>query len=110
VNTRRIAIDLPETSYELLQRSIDAGEYENESEAIADMLTGLLFEQTPEPGIDPEFDARLREEIDAAVAEHEANPEAVFTEEEVRLYLASQRLLREKEAHAETAHLLSKSA
>jgi len=96
MSTHRLTVDISEESYRILRQAVDAGDFASESAALDDLITDLLFDKIPEkgnPGYE-EYEKRLHEELLEAVAEYEANPDDVFTSEEVLAHLAEDRTPR----------------
>jgi hypothetical protein len=99
MGTHRLTVDISEESYQLLQRGIEAGDFDSEDEAIDVLLTGTLLNEVPQPG-DPAFDAWIQNEVIPAYDEAKAHPEKLLTGEQVLEYLAERRKSRNKTSNA----------
>jgi Arc/MetJ-type ribon-helix-helix transcriptional regulator len=95
MSTHRITVDLPAGLYKFLQRLLESGEFESESDVIAEALLNMSLEPVEEVGSVAQKQW-LDNEILEACKEFDANPGAVYTSEEVRAYLEGQPLRMQK--------------
>jgi len=99
MSTRRLIVDIPEESYELLHRSVEEGRYASLDEAISALVADLSLDEMPYMEQE-EFERWMLEEVVPAYDEAEAHPESLLTLEQVKEYLAQQREARSKASHA----------
>ena len=89
MTTHRIQVELSEFAYKILQRMIEEDFFNSESEALEQALCELEL-QGKENAANPVF-PWTPEEVNAAIAEADADPDGGYTVEQVREHFAIKR-------------------
>ncbi|MDI7776429.1 type II toxin-antitoxin system ParD family antitoxin [Asticcacaulis sp. EMRT-3] len=90
-STQQFSITVPNEMADMIRAKVRSGEYASESEVVRDGLRSLLAR-------DRAMEKWIQDEVIPALDAYEANPDKVYTPDEVRAHLAERREARARQA------------